>query len=301
MNNAADLEICFRNRIQECFPDLSISQVQVNSEGLVNDIIVVNHARVFRFPKEEWAKEDQKREVKVLELVREVVDIPVPVFDRVEDDFVSYELIPGDPLMRDDILRLTEGEQERLAEQMARFLCQLHSVPMEELQAREIPLSVTVRSRGDWLKLYEDVQREVFPLLMAHAKEWVHDHFSPILANENFMDCQLTLINGDLGPYHILYDRKGKRMTGVIDFGTAGLGDPACDVSILINNYGESFVRRVSQHYPAIGSMIERARFWAGTVELQWVLGGIRTGDLSWFTVHIGHARDVMPIGSGWT
>ncbi len=89
-------------------------------------------------------------------------------------------------------------------------------------------------------------------------------------------------------------------MTGVIDFGTAGLGDPACDVSILINNYGESFVRRVSQHYPAIGSMIERARFWAGTVELQWVLGGIRTGDLSWFTVHIGHARDVMPIGSGW-
>jgi hypothetical protein len=45
---------------------------------------------------------------------------------------------------------------------------------------------------------------------------------------------------------------------------------------------------------------MECARFWAGTLELQWVLGGIRTGDLSWFMVHIESARDVMPVGSGW-
>jgi hypothetical protein len=32
----------------------------------------------------------------------------------------------------------------------------------------------------------------------------------------------------------------------------------------------------------------------------QWLLGGLRSGDASWFAVHIGQARDVMPVGSGW-
>ncbi len=58
--------------------------------------------------------------------------------------------------------------------------------------------------------------------------------------------------------------------------------------------------RRPAKFSPEIGDVIERIRFWAGSMELQRVLGGIRTGDLSWFTVHIGCARDVMPAGSGW-
>jgi aminoglycoside 2''-phosphotransferase len=287
-------------RIRTYYPELSSSAVQVVAEGLVNDILIINNERVFRFPKAEWAREDQRREVKILNLVREYVDMPVPAFDRIEDDFVTYPLIPGESLLQDDILRLDRRDQDRLAEQLANFLRQLHGIPAAILEIQEIPQSVTVRQRQDWLKLYEDVQCTLFPLLMANARESVRRHFEPLLLDEAFMEYEPVLINGDLGPYHILYDRGREELNGIIDFGTAGFGDLACDVGCLINNYGETFVRRIARFYPAIVDVIERARFWAGTLELQWALGGVRMGDLSWLTVHIGRARDVMPVGSGW-
>lgn len=68
----------------------------------------------------------------------------------------------------------------------------------------------------------------------------------------------------------------------------------------MINTYGETFLRRMAKYYPKIGEAIERARFMAGALELEWVLSGVRNSDLSMFVVHIGRARDVMPPGSGW-
>ena len=33
---------------------------------------------------------------------------------------------------------------------------------------------------------------------------------------------------------------------------------------------------------------------------LHWVLCGLRSGNPFWFTVSLGTARDIMPVGSGW-
>jgi aminoglycoside 2''-phosphotransferase len=111
----------------------------------------------------------------------------------------------------------------------------------------------------------------------------------------------MVFMNGDLGPYHLLYEPDRGELAGIIDFGIAGMGDPATDFACLIDNYGESFVRRMVRHYPALTELIDRARFWAGTLELQWALNGLRSDDLSWRTVHIGRAHDEMPIGSPMT
>ena len=56
----------------------------------------------------------------------------------------------------------------------------------------------------------------------------------------------------------------------------------------------------MSRFYPEIGQALDRARFWAGTLELQWAISGLRSKDLSWLTVPIGRARDVRPMGTGW-
>ena len=42
------------------FPNLSLEEVESNFEGMVNDVLIVNGVRVFRFPKSEWAREMQK-------------------------------------------------------------------------------------------------------------------------------------------------------------------------------------------------------------------------------------------------
>jgi len=114
------------------------------------------------------------------------------------------------------------------------------------------------------------------------------------------MDHEPIFMNGDLSTYHMLIDRQTNTFNGIIDFGTAGVGDPAADFCTLINQYGESFLRRMSRTYPEIGEHNDRARFWTGTLELQWLLRGLKHGDKTMLVVHVGRVRDVMPIGSGW-
>ena len=294
-----DFPQVYLDRIQECFPSLVITSLSANRDGLVNDILVVNRELVFRFPKDERAREALAREARLLDLVRSRVELPVPSFEYQETDFVMYRLIPGQALHREDLLRLEDRMQDRLAGQMAAFLQQLHSIPVESIGQNAIPASYAVRSREDWVQLYTDVRNELFPLLMTHAKEWIADHFAPLLDGSLQLEHEPLLIHGDLGPYHILFDRTGPRISGVIDFGTAGLGDPTDDFANLIHGLGESFLRRMIPFYPQIQSSLDRARFHAGTLELQWALNGLRSGDLSWLVCHIGRARDMAPHGAG--
>jgi aminoglycoside 2''-phosphotransferase len=290
----------YLDQIQELAPDLTVRQIELNTEGLVNDVVVINQQRIFRFPKNDWAKTALYNEAKVLALARQFVSVRLPHFDLNQNDIVSYEFIPGEALLRDDILRQDTYTQDALAETLAEFLAQLHTIPQSSLDEADIQSSDTVRTAEDWLQLYEATQREMFPLLMSDAKEWVHRLFTLLVRDNNFMNYTPVLIHGDLGAYHILCERIPCHITGIIDFGVAGRGDPAADFACLINVYGETFLHRMAKYYPAIKEHIERARFWAGTLELQWLLGGMRSADLSWFTVHIGRARDVNPVGSGW-
>ena len=100
--------------------------------------------------------------------------------------------------------------------------------------------------------------------------------------------------------YHILYDPTQGRITGVIDFGTAGLGDPASDFACLIQALGEPFLQRMARFSPAIVPALDRARFRAGALELEWALHAIGSNDASWWLAHIAGARDVMPLGLPW-
>jgi aminoglycoside 2''-phosphotransferase len=302
MVNVAHVPAEYEARIRAARPDLVIREMALNQEGLVNDVVIINDALVFRFGKREWAAEDLAQEGKCLALMKKYVDVRLPEWTVHAPDFISYEKIPGEPLQRHDILRWPEADQKGIAAELGQFLSVLHGIPLEETEAHGIGPSATKRRPEDWLKLYEDVREKLYPLLMETSKAWAEQHFAPLLADPGFMDCEERLMNGDLSPYHLLVDPETRRLSGIIDFGTVGLGDPACDFACLIDAYGESFVRRVARYYEDdIEELIERARFWAGTVELQWLLGGLREPqDPSWFAVHIGRARDVRPVGSGW-
>jgi aminoglycoside 2''-phosphotransferase len=295
-----EIPASYLDRMRAAFPALSLSTIRLNHDGLMNDVVIVNNEWVFRFAKDEWAKRSLLKEARILALARTFVSVDVPLFEQQEEDLVVYRLIPGEPLQRNDILQLDEPLQNHLAEQIATFLHQLHNIPHSVLEQQAIPLSDAVRSRDDWLGLFHDIEGELFPLLMTPAKDWVRQHFAPVLEGKLSLDYEPTMIHGDLAAYHLLFHRKMHRLTGVIDFGTAGRGDPATDFALIIAAFGESFLRRMAPFYPQMSHALDRARFWAGMLELQWALGGLRSHDLSWLVCHIGWARDVLPLGSLW-
>lgn len=134
----------------------------------------------------------------------------------------------------------------------------------------------------------------VYPLMMKHQREWAEDLFDSMLSDRRNFHYQPCLIHGDLGPYHLLFDARISRLNGLIDFGVAGLGDPATDLGNLLQVYGESFVRRLRGQYPEIERYLKRARFYAQAIELEWVLLGLKNGETFWFSAHLGGARDIQ-------
>jgi aminoglycoside 2''-phosphotransferase len=296
-NGRMDPPASLLDRVRAAFPALTISSARLDPDGLVNDVVIVNEDWVCRFAKDERGKQALERESRVLDLVRNHVDVRVPEFLYQEPGFVAYRLLRGQPLYRHELAMLTDAQQQRLADQLASFLHQLHAISQTELQQQAIHASDAQRTPRDWQQLYADVEREVFPLLWRDQRAWVSHHFAPVLTDRLDLGYQHVLIHGDLAHYHILCEDSPLGITGILDFGTAGLGDPAGDFAVVMSMYGEGFLHRMTRSYPAIANALDRARFWAGTHELQWALLGIRSQDQSWFVAHIGRAR---PIGTPW-
>lgn len=281
----------YQARIRELAPELVQRSVVLNENGLVNDVVTVNGEFVFRFPKQGHAIRHLPVETALLRLLSNVISLPIPVPAFETDDCFGYRLIPGETLRRDMLLKLADDEQQVLADQLAQFLKELHGMPTGNA-AFEFPSADALMKYDGWVGVYDRIREKVFPLLMPHVREWATEHFESHLADRRNFEYEAKLVHTDLPPYHILFDRHRRRVNGIIDFGCAGLGDPAIDLGVLLYNYGASFVRRLYRVYPEAESYQPRARFYAGAHELRWLLTGIERNDPWWFAVHVGSAKD---------
>jgi aminoglycoside 2''-phosphotransferase len=283
-------------KIRATYPDLALDHVQLNSDGMVNDVIVVNRALVCRFVRNQRDNGQLIGEAAILKVVNDLVDLPTPRLDHLDAGFASYPYIPGEPLSRSAIAKLSASGRSQVLDQLAVFHRQLHDISTDALAAANVPASPTQRTRADWLDLYARVQHLLFSHLWAHQRTWVEELFEPILLGQLDLTYSPTLIHGDLAIYHVFHDPDRETLTGVIDFGVAGLGDPACDIAIQLINYGDHVVQRMTDDNPDWLPIIDRARFLAATLELQWATTGIEQNDASLLLAHIGGNREIEPV-----
>ena len=286
----------YEERIRQIAPEVTIHSASLNREGLLNDVVIINGEIIFRFPKHEYASKHLKDEARILRLLQNYItlEVPAPLYES--DDCLAYRLIPGETLRRDMLMRLSNSGQQAVADQLAQFLKELHGVPVNEIAHFEAPLADALMKYEGWVKAYERIREKVFPLLMPHVREWVTEHFESQLADRSNFEYEFKMVDTDIPPYHILFDRQKKRINGIIDFGCAGLGDPAIDLGVIIYNYGESFTDRFYRVYPEVEAYLKRARFYAGAHEVRWLLTGVERNDPWWFAVHVGSAKDVRYV-----
>lgn len=285
--------VTLRHRIQSIMPELEIQHLEINQEGLINDVAIVNQKLVFRFAKTEEYAKVLDGEMKILDIIRSRIEMQVPTPIYRGQDSVVYPFLEGQPFLRETLLKLESDEQVKTAEQLGKFLHDLHAVGNAALNW-EIPSTLAPVTRDKWLDIRQRVKDKIYPLLLKHQIQWAEDLFDGILSDPDAFDYCPALIHGDLAPYHILFDQSNRKITGVIDFGVAGMGDPASDIGSLITAYGESFVAKMQRYYPDLEVYLPRARFYAQSIELQWVLLGIETNETFWFTAHLGGARDIL-------
>lgn len=284
-----------KERVRKILPDIEIQSLEMHQEGLVNDVVIINNTWVVRFTKTDFAQELMDMEYRLLDLLAPALSLHVPQPEKIAPDVLIYPHLEGCDFTREIWMTAPGMSQQALADQLGNFLHELHGIPTANL-AWDIPHTLAPVSRDTWAETYDRLLEKVEPLLLPHQLAWMQDLFDVPLSTPGFFDFEPVLIHGDLVPYHILYSPEKHQLNGIIDFGTAGLGDPATDLGSLISSYGESLVSKIEPAYPNYPDLLQRARFYAQAIELQWVLLGVESGEDYWFTAHLGGARDIGMI-----
>jgi aminoglycoside 2''-phosphotransferase len=283
----------WQDRIHEVLPDLEIFKLRHRSEGLVNDVLIVNDAWVVRFTSTAWGEELMRQEHRLIGLIRPHLTMTVPSSRLVNDRVLIYPYIQGMTFSRRIWAECSAATQRALANQLGLFLSELHQIPIQHPDW-DIPHTLAPVSRETWLDIYDNIELRIKPLLLPHQMDWMEALFEEAMGTPDFFEFEPAMVHGDLVPYHIVYHLAEKQIAAVIDYGSAGIGDPATDLASLIYNFGERLVSMLKENYPAYDTIIKRARFYAHALDLQWVLLGIESGENYWFTAHLGGARDIF-------
>jgi len=288
----------YTQNIRRTYPDLDIESVYLNVDGQYNDVLIANEglagreAMVFRFAKYTASLHTLRRETTILRSIRPHITlaIPNPIYHNLDtqtigEAFVGYPMIPGKPLWHqlfqtiDDVVVL-----DRIACQLATFLRELHAVPFADTISIDLPLEDDPNTYAD---MYQRIHDKLFVYMRPDARAQVADHFESYLEDPERYTFEPVLRHGDFGTGNLIYDPDAQRISGVIDFGFAGLGDGAGDMAGLLSSFGQSFLDRCARYYPEIDAASRRIRFYYGTFALQEALFGIENGDKEAFDAGI--------------
>lgn len=196
--------------VRQAMPNLKINTFEVNQDGLINDVVIVNDNFVFRFAKTAANAAILATETHVLDIIRPRigVNVPNPIFKSV--DCIVYPYLPGQPLLREMIVSSDQKTQQRIADELGQFLYMLHTTPILET-SWHIPQTRAPLTRERHLLMRQRVEEKIYPLLLKHQIQWANNLFNEILNNPKLYQYKPALVHADLAPYHILYSKNDKK------------------------------------------------------------------------------------------
>lgn len=274
--------------IREVYPHLPLQQVRLlpADEGQNNAVLIADDCLVFRFPRYADGVARLPRLVRLLQALHPRVSLVTPDPQYVCLDppevgraFIGYPVIPGEPLWREALDAIgDDATLQRLAAQLATFLKELHAIGTETLEAALPGELARFDPLEKWRDLYARIRAKLFPHMRPDARQSVAEHFEAFLSQPPHRTIAPVLTHGDYGTGNWLYDPRTLRATGVIDFDSAGLGDPALDLAAP-STTPAGFFDHFARAYGVDDALLVRAQFYRGTFVLQDALFGAEHGD----------------------
>jgi aminoglycoside 2''-phosphotransferase len=274
----------YLEQIKGLAPDLSYQTAVLNDMGQFNDVLTLDNAWIFRFPRYAEGVRQLEAETRLLLALQGRLPLPIPCpgyfcFDPPLPGRVcmGYPCLPREPLLTLVSIPAREAG-EQLAGQLAGFLRFLHTVPAESLGV-ELQLADTAES---WTCLYTEIRKKLFPAMRPGARAQAAAHFEAYLDNPVLQTFHPAMRHGDFGGSNLLYDPRRMQVTGVLDFSSCALGDPAADLAS-IATLGEDFFALIAHQYEPDEQrrepLLARARFYRGTFALAEALDGFNHHD----------------------
>lgn len=162
-----------------------------------------------------------------------------------------YRWLPGQPASGDRVI-----DQQRFAHDVAHFLTALQAIDVSSG-----PLAGGHSAgRGGPLEAYDDDIRVCLPHLPDHLDpasvvgRWQDAVSSPYTGRPRWF-------HGDMSPSNLLV--QDGQLSAVIDFGTCGVGDPACDLVLAWTHLDDDAQRTFQQAMNVDDDMWLRGQAWA--------------------------------------
>jgi len=272
-----------RGALAEQFPKLALRTIDYVGSGWDYDAYLVDRWLAVRFPRRVEVAERLDQEVAILRLVRSsigcgrlVSEFPVPEIilrgrgsKHFPHAFFGHIFIPG--VAADDPAAHASPD---LARDLARALTLIHTITPESACAigighEEEGCETRFRDTIDSVEQAQGI-RDCVP----DAYAWLQGR-PPVprdyLGSPRF-------IHDDFSLRHILIDRGTGRLSGIIDWSDAALGDPALDFVSLVLWRGWDFTDSVIRLYqPELDyGFRDRLRFLARTLAVKWLADAIR-------------------------
>ncbi|MEC3957349.1 phosphotransferase [Nocardia sp. CDC153] len=218
---------------------------------------------VERRPRRPEVEAQLLRETRLLPWLAPRLPLPVPIPELVSESpfVVRHAVVRGEPI---DSYTAENGEA------LGRFLRALHSTPPGEATELGLPADTHTRRERAWADTR--CRREVLPLLPDSLTSPATALLDRILAAPAD-----TVVHADLGPEHVLAE--AGRISGIIDFGDAHLGDPAIDFAWALFGTSPEFADALTETYGVTPELRARAQDWHLLGPWYEVLRGYDTDD----------------------
>lgn len=237
---------------------------------------------VDRSPRRPEVEPQVRREAALMPWLAPRLPLTVPVARVVSEDplTVRHALIVG---------AACDGTVEAHGRAVGRFLRALHTVD---------PYQAVAHGARDAAESFAEAQRirdrmavEVVPLLPSRLR----GRGEALLERLSVPPPSPRLVHGDLGPQHILV--VGDEVTGVIDWGDCGVGDPALDLAWTRYGAGAAFARALEAAYAPDEDVLARGLDWHLLGPWHEVIYGLDTDQPEY--VESGLEGAVTRLGSG--
>ncbi|GAB2464683.1 macrolide 2'-phosphotransferase [Xylanimonas ulmi] len=210
---------------------------------------------VLRLPRRADVSEGMAAEMRILDLVAPVLaaeGVAVPDWRVRERDLIAYPALPGAPGLTMDgaapVWHMDPASPD-YAERLGRLLARLHGIGVDQAAAAGVEVRTPDQVRQAWADDVVRAQAEftVAPAL-AHAwRAWLDDDLC--------WPDTTVMTHGEIYPAHVLFAEDGT-ITGVLDWTTARVDDPARDLAAQYGAAGEEMLQATLNAYRQAGGHV---------------------------------------------
>jgi aminoglycoside phosphotransferase (APT) family kinase protein len=236
---------------------LVTAQPDFDQTGL--DFLVV-HARdeegvpwVVRTPRRMAVVESARVEARVLALVRRHLPVAVPDWRVHTDEVIAYPRLGGIPAITvDPSVGVVWNRIDPTApsatflDSFVGALAALQRIARKAIEEARVP----VKTIDDARQLHALAMDATRALLSPSDEVWTR--WQRWLENDAVWPRHLALVHGDLHAGHLLLDDDG-RLTGILDWTEAHLGDPSVDFALFFGMFGKAAFDACVARFEAAG------------------------------------------------